>query len=128
MSVRIHHAALWTADLEADAHFLAEFFGAHIGELYRSARRPGFVSRFAHFPGGGAIELMAAPWIAQAVEGERVGWSHVAISLGDAARVDRLAEKARASGVLVSPPRRTGDGYYEAIVKTPGGAEIEITA
>ena len=32
------------------------------------------------------------------------------------------------TGLLLSPPRRTGDGFYEAVVRTPEGILVEITA
>jgi lactoylglutathione lyase len=35
----------------------------------------------------------------------------------------------RADGVAVdSGPRRTGDGYYECVVRDPDGNRVEITA
>jgi lactoylglutathione lyase len=51
----------------------------------------------------------------------------VAVSLGCIAAVDALAERCAAGGCLVSPPRRTGDGFYEAIVAMPDGTPVEIT-
>jgi lactoylglutathione lyase len=37
-------------------------------------------------------------------------------------------KRAAAAGILVSPPRTTGDGYYEAVIKDPDGNLIEIVA
>jgi lactoylglutathione lyase len=37
-------------------------------------------------------------------------------------------KRAAAQGILVSPPRTTGDGYYEAVIKDPDGNLIEIVA
>lgn len=126
--MRLHHVALWTRDLDAAMDFCGRYFGAVAGEEYRSARRPGFVSRFLRLPGGDRIELMQAPWIADRPTDERVGWDHVAISLGSVAAVDELAERCRCDGVLVSAPRTTGDGFYEAVIAMPDGVLIEITA
>ena len=41
---------------------------------------------------------------------------------------DRLGAQAASddSTRLVSGPRRTGDGYFEAVVRSPEGALIEI--
>ncbi|MFS4435344.1 VOC family protein, partial [Citrobacter farmeri] len=47
-------------------------------------------------------------------------------AVGSAEKVDALASKAQAQGILVSPPRTTGDGYYEAVIKDPDGNYIEI--
>ncbi|MFT3721473.1 VOC family protein [Pseudorhodoferax sp.] len=128
-AVRIAHVALWTDDLDAAAAFWTQYFGACVGAPYHSRRRPGFVSRFVQLPGGGAgIELMAGPWVAPAAGGEQAGWDHIAVSLGDAQAVDRLAARCGTDGCLVSAPRTTGDGFYEAVVAMPGGARVEITS
>lgn len=127
----IAHVALWTADLETAARFWSETFGATIGEEYASRRRPGFRSRFVTLGDGAALELMSGPWIHEAdgrPDEERAGWAHIAVSLGSREAVDALAERLGATGALVSPPRLTGDGYYEAVVRTPEGALVEITS
>jgi lactoylglutathione lyase len=41
--------------------------------------------------------------------------------------VDELAARCDADGLLVSAPRTTGDGYYEAVIAMPDGTRIEIT-
>ena len=48
--------------------------------------------------------------------------------VGGAQQVDALAKRAETQGILVSPPRTTGDGYYEAVIKDPDGNLIEIVA
>ncbi|WP_319518420.1 VOC family protein [uncultured Martelella sp.] len=127
---RIAHVALWTADLERLAVFYRDVFGATIGERYESRRRPGFVSRFVSLTDGSAIELMQAPWIFPAgdASAQKPGWDHIAISLGSTSAVDRLAAEAKTTGFLLSPPRTTGDGFYEAVLADPDGNRIEITA
>ena len=132
--MRIAHTALWTRDLKKAAHFWKRYFGAAIGEEYHSRNRPGFVSRFVALPeGGGEIELMTGPWLPEdailmETRAERTGWDHIAISLGSTEAVDALAERCRADGCLKSGPRRTGDGFYEAVVLMPDGTPVEITA
>lgn len=125
---RIAHVALWTPDLDASAAFWSHHFGATVGEEYVSRNRPGFRSRFVHLPEGPALELMTGPWLdgIRADEAERIGWAHVAIDLGSAEAVDALATSLSAEGALISPPRTTGDGYYEAVIRSPEGALIEI--
>jgi len=73
------------------------------------------------------IELMARPWVGEAESGEDVGWAHIALSLGSAEAVDAAAARLREAGLLVSPPRTTGDGFYEAVIRTPEGIPIDIT-
>ncbi len=126
----IAHVALWTADLDAAAAFWTRHFAAVVGDEYVSRNREGFRSRFVRFAEGPAIELMTGPWLdgAPADPGERIGWTHLAVSLGSEAAVDAAAARLAAEGALVSPPRHTGDGYYEAVARTPEGALVEITA
>lgn len=126
--MRLAHVGVWTRDLDAAADFWRRLFGASVGEPYHSRRRPGFVSRFVDLPGGGArIELMTGPWVADpATDG--LGWDHVAVSLGSASAVDELAARCSAEGSLLSGPRATGDGYYEAVIAMPGGTRVEITS
>lgn len=127
--MRIQHVALWTRDIEAAARFWADHFGARVGDRYESARRPGFVSRFVRLEGGAAIELMTGPWLAAAEpELEREGWAHIAVTVGSREMVRSLAERLQAAGLLVSAPRLTGDGFFEAVARTPDGALVEITA
>lgn len=130
--VALAHVALWTRDLDGAARFWRDYFGAEVGEPYRSKRRVGFVSRFVTLPGGGRIELMSGPWIEACGEAEaareRVGWDHIAVSLGSREAVDRLARRCAADGRLVSPARQTGDGFYEAVIAMPDGVRVEITA
>ena len=126
--MRLAHVALWTLDLDAAAAFWARTFDAEVGNLYESRNRPGFRSRFVRLKDGGAIELMAGPWVEAVVPGERAGWDHVAVSLGSEAAVDALADRCRAEGCLLSGPRRTGDGFYEAVITAPDGTRVEITS
>ncbi len=39
-----------------------------------------------------------------------------------------MAARAVEKGILVAAPRRTGDGYYEAIIRDPDGNLIELIA
>ena len=128
--MRIEHAALWTRDLERMRAFYERYFHAQAGARYASATRSGFVSYFLRFPSGGArLELMALPELQDAAAAPAVGYAHLALSVGSREAVDALAERLRADGVRVlSGPRRTGDGYYEAVVEDPDGNALEITA
>ena len=44
------------------------------------------------------------------------------------AELEQLAVRMESIGLLVSPPRRTGDGFYEAVIRDPDGNLIEIVA
>jgi lactoylglutathione lyase len=127
--MRIEHLAVWTGDLERLRAFHERWFGARAGARYESATRRGFVSYFLTFPDGGArLEIMSLRTLEEAARPPARGYAHVAISVGSRERVDALVREMTADGVaLVSAPRTTGDGYYEAVVEDPDGNLVEIT-
>lgn len=126
--MRVVHVALWTRDIAGAGSFWKKYFDAEVGARYRSSRRPGFESRFVRLPDGGVeIELMAAPWTEEKGGDECLGWDHIAISLGSREAVDALAARCDGDGRLLSGPRTTGDGFYEAVLLAPDGTRVEIT-
>jgi lactoylglutathione lyase len=128
MSVRIEHIGVWVADIDRVAAFYSKYFGAQIGELYRNPRK-GFESRFLTFDGGARLELMTRQDVNQRAANELLGLAHVAVRVGNEAAVDALAARLQADGVTPdSGPRRTGDGYYECVVRDPEGNRVEIAA
>jgi lactoylglutathione lyase len=128
MSVHIEHIGMWVRDLDAAAGFYARYFGARVGALYRNPRK-GFESRFLEFDSGARLELMTRTDVGARSAAELLGLAHVALAVGDEAAVDALAARLRADGVAVdSGPRRTGDGYYECVVRDPEGNRVEIAA
>ena len=61
--------------------------------------------------------------------GENAKPAHLAISLGSREAVDRLVQEMKLAGVrIVSQPRQTGDGHYEAVIADSEGNLLEITA
>lgn len=127
--MKIAHMALWTQDLEQQARFWVSFFDGKINEKYRSKTNPGFESYFVKIGEEIAIELMTKPGlIGQQPDNNRCGWVLLAISVGGNENVDAIAMQAQGQGILVSGPRTTGDGYYEAVIKDPDGNLIEIVA
>ncbi|RUV23491.1 MAG: glyoxalase/bleomycin resistance/extradiol dioxygenase family protein [Mesorhizobium sp.] len=127
--MRLAHLALWTKDVEQAAAFWSAFFDAEIGDRYESRNRIGFVSRFVTLRESGLqLELMQGPWVETPAGRETVGWAHIALSVRGKEAVDTTARRFELAGLLVSAPRMTGDGYYEALVNTPEGILIEIVA
>jgi lactoylglutathione lyase len=135
---RIAHVALWTRDveqLERLRAFYERHFGARAGALYRSARQPGFVSYLLSFGSGAELELMTLPDSAPTpiaptdAHVPRLGYAHLALSLGSTHAVDALTARLREEGIRVlSLPRWTGDGYYESVIADPDGNVVELTA
>jgi lactoylglutathione lyase len=131
MRLRIEHVALWVADLEASCAFYARHFGAAVGPRYENPAK-GYASRFLAFGEGARIELMTGTGLVPrlGVQPARPqGLAHFALAVGSDAGVDELVARLLAEGVpVIDGPRRTGDGYYEAIVLDPEGNRIEISA
>ncbi len=125
--MNIAHVALWTRNLDAQVHFWQTVFGGQRNERYLSKNRPGFESHFITLSDGPTIELMTVPDLPdRPSHPEFVGWAHIALNVGSRADVDRMAEQARLSNMLLSAPRMTGDGYYEAVIADPDGNRIEL--
>ena len=128
--MRIEHAALWASDLEQLRAFYETYFGAAAGPKYTNAAK-GFESYFLTFPSGGArLELMRkSGQPARPPGAEHAGWAHLAFAVGSEELVDALTERLRAGGYeVIDGPRRTGDGYYECVVRDPEGNRVEVTA
>jgi 2-haloacid dehalogenase len=117
---RIDHAALWVSDLERARNFYTRWFNASAGSIYKSSTRD-FHSYFLSLSSGPRLELMASP-------PESPRHAHFAISVGSREAVDHLVKAMQAAGVaIISGPRLTGDGYYEAVVADSEGNLLEIT-
>jgi len=129
--IRIEHVAVWTEDLERLADFYATYFGATAGAKYTNPAK-GYESRFLSFEGGARLEVMRSSTL-QPVKhqrgAQRMGLTHLALSVGSKYQVDELTSRLRLGGFeIVDGPRQTGDGYYESVILDPDGNRIEITA
>jgi lactoylglutathione lyase len=126
--MRIEHVGLWVRDIDKVAAFYSRYFGARVGALYQNARK-GFESRFVSFGAGARLEIMKRTDVGQSAATELLGFAHVALVVGDEAAVDALAARFVKDGVVPdSGPRRTGDGYYECVVRDPEGNRVEVAA
>jgi lactoylglutathione lyase len=128
VSARIEHVGVWVRDLDTVAAFYERWFGASIGARYENPRK-GFASRFLSLGDGARLELMTRVDVTEAATRVQLGLAHVAITVPGEAEVDALATRLRAAGVAIDDgPRRTGDGYYECVVRDPEGNRVEIAA
>lgn len=127
----IEHVALWVNDLDRVADFYVRYFQATAGPVYVNASK-GFRSRFLVFESGARIELMTTATLSPTQHppgAQRMGLTHLAISIGSETAVDELTGTLKTAGFsIVDGPRRTGDGYYESVVLDPEGNRVEITA
>jgi len=127
-TLRIHHVALWVADLEGMRQFYVEALGGTSGPRYENPRT-GFRSYFVALADC-RLELMWQPGRGKSQpQADGTGFAHVALSAGSRAAVDACIAELRKLGVVVAgEPRVTGDGYYEAVIEDPEGNRVEIVA
>jgi lactoylglutathione lyase len=127
--MRIEHVAIWTTDLARCKHFYSSYFGATAGPTYLNPAK-GFESSFLSFADGARLEAMTTTTLSLAGLSpgvQRLGLTHLAISVGSERLVDQLTQRLRDDGIaVVDGPRRTGDGYYESVIIDPDGNRIEI--
>ena len=128
---RIEHIAFWVEDLELMCRFYSEYFAATVGPRYENPQK-GFMSQFLTFETGARIELMTTTRFTlprNEVGAQRLGLTHLALSLGSTQAVDALTRKLKDAGVkVIDAPRHTGDGYYESVVLDPEGNRLELTS
>ena len=127
MKVSIEHIAIYTYDLERLRAFYEKYFLAKSNVKYQN--QSGFSSYFLKFSSGARIELMSHTELKDRKSEDKVtGISHIAFSVGSRGDVMAITERIVSDGyTLLSPPRETGDGYYESCIADPGGNRIEIT-
>lgn len=126
--MRIEHLALYVKDLEAAKEFFQTYFGAKSNDRYHNPKT-GFSSYFLSFDDGARLEIMHKESVGNyALAMERMGYIHLAFSLGSKEAVDALTERFRADGYeVLSGPRTTGDGYYESAILGFEKNTIELT-
>lgn len=74
------------------------------------------------------LEVMSRPGFVRKAPDHNTGYGHLAIHAGDPDGVDFVIQRLASDGYIVlSQPRRDGDGYYEGTVLDPDGNWIEIT-
>jgi lactoylglutathione lyase len=127
MNIAITHVAVYATDLEKTRDYYMSFFGGKSNSLYQNTE--GFSSYFISFNSGIRLEIMHHTELERQIVKDRVsGWNHVAFSVGSREKVIELTQNIIAAGYeLYSPPRQTGDGYYESCVGDPDGNRVEIT-
>lgn len=128
MTPVIDHAACYVSDLAATREFYVRYLGATSNDGYHNPTT-GLRTFFLSFGDGSRLELMTRPGVDAARPVGSLGWIHLAFRIGSVEAVDAPAARMREDGVRVlSGPRRTGDGYYEACVLDPEGNEVELVA
>ena len=127
--MRIEHVAMYVCDLERTRYFFVKYFDGKANSGYHN-QTTGFRSYFISFDDGSRLEIMNKPVVNfQEKMINRMGYAHIAFSVGSKEKVDCLTESLRNAGYeITSGPRTTGDGYYESCILDIEGNQIEITA
>ena len=125
--MKIEHVGLFVKDLEAMRLFYETYFDAVAGKKYHNVETT-FQSYFLTFSDGARLEIGTREDLFNVSKKEKLGYAHLAVSVGDCEKVDEMVEQLRADGFTIkSEPRITGDGYYEAVILDPEANEIELT-
>ncbi|MCO8289188.1 VOC family protein [Tetragenococcus halophilus] len=124
--MKVEHIAIWVEDIEKMKAFYQKYFNVGSTELYHN-QKTDFRSYFLTFEEGSRIELTTKQHLSNRVA-DSLGYSHIALAVGDKNAVDNFAERFVKDGYpLLNGPRTTGDGYYEAVIQDPEGNLIELT-
>lgn len=124
----ICHVAVYTTDLEKMKNFYEKYFNGQASKKYHNPKTH-FESYFIYFDGNCALEIMTRPEIQDKAVGAKAGLDHLAFIVGDDNEVDEKAKLFLDDGFeVIGMPRRTGDGYYEAVILDPDGNKIELVA
>lgn len=126
--MKIEHIALYVSELENAKEFFEKYFEAKAGKLYHN-KNTGFKSYFLNFSDGARLEIMNKAEISDCENQiSRLGYIHIAFSVGSKEKVDTLTQQLKNDGYeILSGPRTTGDGYYESCIIGFEGNLIEIT-
>ncbi len=125
---RINHVAAYVKDLEKAKDFFVKYFNATPNKMYHNPHT-GLKTYFLAFDYGARLEIMIRPGLSYSSDsGTRVGYVHVAFSLGSREEVDKLTSRLANDGYKVmSGARITGDGYYESCVEGIDNLILELT-
>ncbi|MDE6034490.1 MAG: VOC family protein [Ruminococcus sp.] len=125
--MKIEHVAMYVRDLEMAKNFFVKYFNAVPNNIYHN-KKTDFRSYFLSFDEGTRLEIMNKPQLDNIKDTNRIGYAHIAFSLGSAENVDCLTAELKADGyTVISEPRTTGDGYYESCIVDLEGNQIELT-
>ena len=128
----LEHVAIWTNQLEILKEYYVKYFEGNSNEKYTNSKT-GFNSYFLSFASGARLEIMSMPTIPanqnDTVQKQHLGIIHLAFGVDTLKEVEEKAKQLQADGFLIlSGPRKTGDGYYEFETLDPDNNRIEVTA
>ena len=127
----LEHGAIWTEQLEVSKNFYVKFFDGVPNEKYTNEKKQ-FQSYFLSFQSGARLELMQMVGVPantnDRVVAQHQGIIHLAFGVDTMDQVDEKAKQLANAGFLIlSGPRKTGDGYYEFETLDPDNNRLEVT-
>ncbi|MDB5277476.1 MAG: glyoxalase [Ferruginibacter sp.] len=127
----LEHVAIWTDQLEALKDFYIQYFNGVANDKYTNEKKQ-FHSYFISFKSGARLEIMEMPVIPpnlnDTIVKQHRGIIHLAFGVDTMQAVEEKAAQLKAAGfVILSGPRRTGDGYYEFETLDPDNNRLEVT-
>lgn len=127
----LEHVAIWTDDLERLKNFYVKYFEAVPNNKYVNAQKE-FESYFLSFKNGTRLEIMKMKGVPDnlndTITKQHKGIIHLAFGAENIEAVNAKAKQMAADGFLIlSGPRKTGDGYYEFETLDPDHNRIEVT-
>ena len=125
--MKINHIALYVNDLEKMKAFYEKYFNAKSNKMYHN-QNTGLKTYFLEFDNGCRMEIMTRENLNSIKkEANNTGYIHLAFSVGSKDKVNELTKQLENDGYkITSPPRTTGDGYYESCFFDPENNQIEI--
>lgn len=126
--IKINHIAAYVSDLEQAREFFIKYFNASSGNIYHNPKT-GLKTYFLSFGNDVKLEIMTRPGLSASQQDEyRLGYIHLAFSLGSREAVDALSLQLAGDGFRVlSGPRVTGDGFYESSIEAIDNLILELT-
>ncbi len=126
--MKIEHVAMYVNDLEKARDFFVKYFDGKANEGYHN-KKTNFKSYFISFDDGARLEIMKIPQTTNSEKDKnRIGYAHLAFSVGSKEAVNELTELMEKEGFeVLTGPRVTGDGYYESCILGIENNKIEIT-
>jgi lactoylglutathione lyase len=127
----LEHVAIWTDQLEHLKAYYVKYFGAVPNEKYTNEKKQ-FQSYFLSFRSGARLEIMSMPNIPDnqndTIKAQYKGIIHLAFGVDTIQEVEAKAKQLQEDGFLIlSGPRKTGDGYYEFETLDPDNNRLEVT-
>lgn len=127
--MKVDHIAIYVRNLEDAKNFYVKYFNAKPNNKYHNPKTL-LETYFLSFDSDTRIEIMTRPNLKDmSVEPFRAGLIHLAFKLGSKELVNAKVEQLKLDGYqIITTPRTSGDGYYEACISDGEGNFIEIIA